>query len=198
MKSLKHFSQVLVLLAVFIAGCKTDPGKKEDSTQMNTEDKETSVRDPQKTETMNAEGNGDVVEFQVLKDALPETMAGLIRTTHTGQKSTFSNMQVSNAQAEYSDGDRRINATITDTGGMSTVMAGIASWSNYNMKNETKDGYQRTTTIYGHKALEKYNSVTDQAEIAMIYNDRFVVTLNAHKVSIKDLREVLGNMEIKG
>ncbi len=182
MKTLKLFFVAPVFLMLVIIGCKDSSGRR---------------RDTQVTPGLE-QRRRDVVDFQILKDALPETLIGLKRTSHMGQKSSFSNMEVSNAQAQYSEGDKRINVTITDTGGVGMAMAGLAAWAEMDMRNETADGFERTTTLFGHKAFEKYNRKTEDAEIAVIYDKRFVITLNGHRLTLDELRNALPAIEIKG
>lgn len=183
MNAFKLYVLSLALPLLLMGSCKSDNENNDKSSQSGTENQKNT--------------NGEVVKFKVLKNALPETMAGLKRISHTGQKSTFTNMQISNAQAIYSEGEKRINATIVDIGGAGTAMTGWASWSTLDIKKETADGFERTTNLFGHKAFEKFNKISEDAEVAILYNDRFVVTLNGHKVSIDELRDVIRDIQIK-
>jgi hypothetical protein len=142
------------------------------------------------------EGNNEVVDFRILKDALPDKLVGMDRVSHNGNKTSFAGVAISTAEAEYADGDRKMAINIIDTGGFGAVMAGMAAWSNIEIDNESDDGYERTTLIDGKKAFEKYNRKTKEGGINVISADRFIVMVNAKNISEEDLRKALEKIKV--
>ena len=98
-------------------------------------------------------------------------------------------IKVSNAEGEYEEGDKRIEMNIMDTGGLGAAMMSFAAWSTIEVDREDDNGYERTTVVDGHKAFEKYEKNSGRYELAMIVDDRFVITLNGKNVDMKDLKK---------
>jgi hypothetical protein len=141
--------------------------------------------------------HAEVVDFRVLKEAMPEKLLGMPRVTHDGQKSGIAGLNISSASAEYQEDSRKISISITDTGGFGSAISGLATWSQLEVDKETQDGYERTTTIGGKKAIEKFNRTSGEGEIAMIAADRFIVTVNGSGISEGDLRTAIEKISIK-
>lgn len=141
--------------------------------------------------------HAEVVDFRILKDAMPEKMLGMPRVTYDGQKSGIAGLNIATASAEYKDDNRSVSVSITDTGGFGAAIAGLATWSQIDVDKETQDGYERTTTIGGKKAIEKFNRTTGEGEIAMIAADRFIVTVNGYGIKEGDLRTAIEKISIK-
>lgn len=197
MKSLKLLFGVLILVALLMPGCKSGSSKNEDASESEKNGTETSLNELEESMNEAGKGTGEVVDFRVLKDALPETLVGLKRTSHTGQKTGFANIQISTAQADYSEGEKQINVTITDTGGMGMAMAGLAAWANMEMDSETDTGFERTTTIDGKKAFEKFDKTSGYGEVTVIDDNRFIIAVNGQNVSMDDLRDAVKKIDIK-
>lgn len=197
MKSLKLLFGVLILVAFLMPGCKSGSSKNEEAGEPEKNGNETSLNEMEKSMNEAGEGTGEVVDFRILKDALPETLVGLKRTSHTGQKTGFGNIQISTAQADYSEGEKQINVTITDTGGMGMAMAGLAAWANMEMDSESDTGFERTTTIDGKKAFEKFDKTSGYGEVTVIDDNRFIVAVNGQNVSMDDLRDAVKKIDIK-
>lgn len=142
------------------------------------------------------EGNAEVVDFRLLKEALPERVQGMERVSHNGQKTGIAGLNVSTADAEYRDGDKYISITLLDSGGLGAVMAGLAAWSKVEMDKETEDGYERTTMTDGKKAYEKYNRTTMAGEIAIIAAERFLISVKGENVTEEDLSKAISKIKV--
>ena len=73
----------------------------------------------------------------------------------------------------------------------------MAAWSNVEVDRESEDGYERTTTIDGHKAYEKYDSKTQRGEYSVIVDDRFIVTMEARNVDEDDFKDAFRQIKWK-
>jgi len=147
-----------------------------------------------------AMGGGEKVEpvsFRELKALLPEELADLKRTKSSGEKAGAMGVKVSHAMAKYGDGDERIEVKITDTGGMRGIMKMAATaWATTEFERESDDGFERTTTIEGHKAVEKFHEARKKTEIQAIVADRFHVELKARGLSFKDAKSAVGDLDL--
>ena len=137
----------------------------------------------------------EVANFRELKKLMPEEINGMKRKSNTGQKTGAMGFNVSNAEAKFEDGDRRMEINIVDIGGMGAAMAGMAAWTMVEIDKETENGYERTTTIDGNKAFEKYDSRRKRGEVSVILNNRFIVTIKGRNVEIKDMKAALDELD---
>ncbi len=167
------------------------------SININTNDLEKGMEELQKNLSKLTDGKTvEPVDFRSLKELLPSSVAGMDLTDSEGQKSGIAGFKVSTAQATYEEDNKEIEISILDTGGFAGAIMGMAAWSNLEMDKENKDGYERTTTIDGHKAFEKYNNKTEDGQIAILIADRYVVTIEGRNVSERDLRKALDAIDL--
>lgn len=143
--------------------------------------------------------NGEEVEiadFRDLKEVLPKRLLRMDRYSHTGEKSGVTGFKISQATAKYKDGDRRLEISIVDSGGMALASLGAAAWTMLDVDRETDDGYERTTTIDGYKAYEKFDSRRGKAEISIFYKDRFLVAIKGDNLKKGDAEDVLDKLDL--
>ncbi|PHN04757.1 transposase [Flavilitoribacter nigricans] len=147
--------------------------------------------------TTNDQGeNIPAADFRDLKAILPDRLLRMDRIEHTGERSGVKGLQVSVAEAKYEDDDRYLEVALVDGG--SLPLAGLANmgWSMAEVDKETKNGYERTTVIDGHKAFEKYNSRWEEGELVVLYQDRFIITLKGKGIDADDLRRALNKIDL--
>lgn len=138
------------------------------------------------------------VDFRDLKAELPERISGMNRISSEGERSGWGGFKVSTANGEYEDGDKRMEISIVDAGGMmGLAKVGLAAWAQTEVDRETQDGYERTTTIDGYRAYEKYNNKTEDGQISVIVNERFIVNIEGRNISARDLKSALGKLNLK-
>lgn len=140
----------------------------------------------------------DPVDFRKLKDLLPENLAGMSRTEATGEKTGAMGFTVSTAQAKYKgSGDESLNIEIVDTGGIAGVSTmALAAWSIAEIDKETTHGYEKTTTLDGHKAFEKYDNESKSGEINVLVADRYVVNVEGDHVTVDQIKEALKGIDL--
>lgn len=192
---ISHVLILLVLLGVAFVSCKQDAAsaaaevKKEQEDALKALDKSFAELKASSTE---------VVDFRILKDALPEKLQGMDRVSHNGQKTGIAGLNISTADAEYREGDKTISITLLDSGGFGAALAGLAEWSQLEMDKETDQGYERTTMIDGKRAYEKFDRTAKTGEIAMIAADRFLVNVKGTNITEEDLRAAVSKIQLKG
>ncbi len=128
--------------------------------------------------------SGPVIGFRELKPLMPETVAGLARTEHLGETNGVMGFNISEATAVYGEGERRVDAKLLDTGGAGVLLLSMAGFAKYKVDKETADGSERTFTLDGYPAHEKYSAVGGKttSSLNVLVNDRFVVSLDGQGV----------------
>jgi hypothetical protein len=138
------------------------------------------------------------VDFRELKAELPERINGMKRISAEGERSGWGGFKVSTANAEYEDGDKHLEISIVDAGGMmGLAKVGLAAWAQAEVDRETQDGYERTTTIDGYQAYEKFNNKTEDGQVSVIVNERFIVNIEGRNISARDLKSALDKLNLK-
>ncbi len=120
------------------------------------------------------------VDFRTLKELLPESIAGMRRVSSEGSRTNVMGVASSKAEAVYEDGKGgRIAYEITDAGTLTGVAAMAFAWVNIEIDKEGDSGYERTTTVAGRKAYERYSKATRTGELDVIVGGRFIVGIKA-------------------
>lgn len=120
------------------------------------------------------------IAFQSLQTALPE-VPGWEMDKPKGEKMT-SPMPFSKTEADYRNGDQRIDMSITDTALSAMFLIPLRMAVASGFSRETSDGYEKATTVSGQPAVEKWNADSKRGELNVLVNDRFVVEIVGHSI----------------
>ncbi len=135
------------------------------------------------------------VDFRTLRELLPETAGGLKRTADpTGERQ----MGVSSTTCDYGEesGAASLTITIIDTGAMRAMLAGGAAMAmTLDLDRETDSGYERNTTILGHKAHEKMEG--DDGEVTVLVADRFLIEVRGSGIKADQLKSAVGAVPLR-
>lgn len=152
---------------------------------------------------MGAGGDGkgavEPVDFRLLKDLLPDSIAGLKRGEVSGERAGAAGIKVSHAEARYGEGGgTRLRLKITDAGTMSGF-AGMASaaWAMVDIDRETDRGYEKTSTVGGRRMHEKWNSKDKRGEVDVIVGGRFIVELRGTGIEMNELKQAVSAVDFK-
>jgi hypothetical protein len=131
-------------------------------------------------------GGGDSVEAlapDTLKPFVPDTLAGLPRTSIETARNAAMGIQVSNAKAVYQgpQGNPRIELEITDSGGAKGFLA-MAGFAGMEEDKQTDSGYEKTYHEGNRVVHEEWNKSGD-GEYTLIIADRFVIVAKGNGVS---------------
>ncbi len=147
-----------------------------------------------------ANKNIDPIDFRTLTEMLPSRAAGLNQVDKTGEKSGFSGMATSYAEGRYEDLDGRqsITVKITDVGSMTSLVAFGMAWMNMVIDKESTSGYERTTKIDGHPALEKFEQGEgySRGELTVVVVNRYIVEVSGSDVSMSNLKSTMGSINL--
>lgn len=148
-----------------------------------------------------AVGGGDTVEAlapDLLKQFVPETLAGLKRTDFSVEKNGGLGMQASEAHATYSNGGNpSLRLEVTDTGSVKGLVA-LAGWAQVQEAKETDHGYEKTYKDGGRLVHEQWDSQTKYGEYGMIIADRFAVKVSGTADSMDQLKAAVRSINIAG
>lgn len=138
-----------------------------------------------------------VVDFRELKALLPDSFGSFKRTRAGGEKNTAMGMTLAQADGAYAAGKATIEIKLIDYGG--TGMAGMmaAGWSMSEVDRELDTGYERTTTIKGNKAMEKFDTQNHSGEIQILVAGRFMVEISGSGCADQDLRAAADAINIE-
>ena len=142
------------------------------------------------------ETDAKAVDFRKLKKELPSSIGWMKRTSFEGERAGVLGIKTSVANATYESGTKEIKISIADIGGFKAALRGLAIWSELEVDKENDYGYERTTEIDGYKAFEKYDSRKEEGEIALIIQDRIVVTVKGENIEEDDLRKALKKIDL--
>jgi len=199
-------------LILFFAGC--GKSEKEKQVEQATKQMEEAAKQMEKSMSEGSESMGEAmkklgeamsggekvepVSFRELKKLLPESLPGLKREDAGGEKTSAMGIKVSEAHATYrSDDGKRIEIKITDFGSLRGTMAmATFAWMMADFERETEDGYEKTTSYKGHKAMEEYNSKSKKGEIQVIVGKRFMVEVEGWNVDMDDVKGALKKIDI--
>ena len=139
----------------------------------------------------------DSVGIEVLKPFVPDTFAGLKKTSSSAEKNGFAGLAVSTAKASYGDGaDKSVTLEITDTGGASGLV-GLAGWAG-GIQGEKEDdsSIERTGKVDGRLVHEKSSKVGGSDEYSIVLGDRFVVNAEGRGVNLSQLKSAVSGLDL--
>jgi hypothetical protein len=138
----------------------------------------------------------DPVDQNLLKGMLPDTVAGLPRTSSEASKGGIGGLQVAKAEARYSDNQgSSVDLTITDLG--STKMLGaFAAWASLEEDKESDSGYEKMSKVDGRPVHEVYNKNGPQGDYETLVAGRFMVQANGSKVDMSTLKQAVAAIDL--
>lgn len=139
----------------------------------------------------------DPVNFRDLKKALPKSLAGIDFEESEGQTSGILGFKISTVEAIYKEDDTEFEVKVVDVAGVGKLVKNMADWSEFEVDKESKNGYERTTEIDGHPALEKYNERREEGETSILVNNRFIITIKGDGVSERQMRNAVDDINIR-
>lgn len=139
-----------------------------------------------------------VVHHSQLKALLPAEFAGMKRTNSEAGKQAAMGMNISYAEAEYSNDDASLRAKISDISAMGEFMKMAQyAWMNSEMERETDEGYERTTNIDGFSAMEKYDTSNKSGDLQIMVDGRFMVELSGSGVEMQSVKDLAAAINLK-
>lgn len=122
----------------------------------------------------------DPVAFQTLQTHLPK-VSGWEMSEPNGERMTMP-VPFSSVEANYKNGDARVQVKIVDTGFAQLLMMPWQMMLATGYSKESSSGYEKATTVGGNPGIEKWNKSSKNGELDVLVAKRFMVTIESHDV----------------
>jgi len=131
-----------------------------------------------------------------LKMLLPETVAGMQRTTANSSTGTFAGIAASGATATYSDGKgATIQLNVGDMGNIGGL-AMIANLGASLTSSESDEGYSKNVDVDGRKIHEQWTVAGKRSELFEIIDNRLAVTATGSGVDMDTALQALQTVDV--
>lgn len=142
-----------------------------------------------------AAGGGAPIPAQELKTLLPESIGSLARTSFEAQGGQAMGIAGSSARGRYEAGDRQVELSITDTGGLAGLAA-LAGWANMTVDRET-DGRIEKVYKQGNRTIrEEYDKDGSQGEITVILANGVIVEAQGDNIPPAELKNIVEGLNL--
>jgi Yip1 domain len=130
-----------------------------------------------------------------LKAMLPDAIGDMKRTSFESNGGQAMGISASSAKAAYSDGERQLDLSITDTGGLAGL-AMVAGWANMTMDKETDGKIEKVYKDGGRTMHEEYRKDGSRGEATVILANGVIVEVEGSHVDIDTLKKVLASVDL--
>ena len=130
-----------------------------------------------------------------LKAMLPDAIGDMKRTSFESNGGQAMGISASSAKAAYSNGERQLDLSITDTGGLAGL-AMVAGWANMTMDKETDGKIEKVYKDGGRTMHEEYQKDGSRGEATVILANGVVVEAEGSHVDIDTLKKVLASVDL--
>jgi X-X-X-Leu-X-X-Gly heptad repeat protein len=131
-----------------------------------------------------AQGTAKPVDFEQLKNALPE-VSGWTRTTPRGEQTNMP-VAISRAEARYTKDNSRVELEIVDTALSQLLLAPVSMFLGSGYSERSDDGFKRSAKVGGQPGFEEWNSDDKRGEVTAVVANRFIVKGTGHQVENLD------------
>lgn len=142
-----------------------------------------------------AGGAGAPFPAQDLKALLPESIGDMARKSFEAQGGQAMGIAGSSARGRYEAGDKNVELSITDTGGLAGLAA-LAGWANMTVDRET-DGQIEKVYKQGNRTVrEEYRKDGSHGEVTVILSNGVIVEAQGDNVAAADLRKIVEGVNL--
>ncbi len=140
-------------------------------------------------------GNGVPIASSDLKTLLPDSVGDMKRTSFEASGNQAMGIAVSSAKASYANGDRNLNLSITDTGGLAG-MAALAGWANMTMDKETDGKVEKVYKDGARTMHEEYQKDGSRGEVTVILANGVIVEAEGDHMDVGALKKVIAGVDL--
>ena len=139
--------------------------------------------------------NGKPMAAADLKAMLPEAVGDLRRNSIEASSGEAMGIGGSTAKAGYVNGDRRVQLTITDSGGLAGLAA-MAGWANMTMDKETDGKIEKIYKDGGRTLHEEYRKDGSHGALSVILANGVIVEAEGDRVDIDSLKKLVASLDL--
>lgn len=140
---------------------------------------------------VNITANANPVDVEQIKALMPERIGGYTRT----EISTGGAAGMGGANATYENGDKRLEVSVVDMGGMG-ALGGLAGAFSANSTTENADGYERVHAVDGRMTMEKFSKSNKTASYGVMVANRFMLSVDGTNVSPEEVKDAANTVGI--
>lgn len=130
-----------------------------------------------------------------LKQFLPATLDGMLRSEVTAEQTSFGPMSVTAASATYRDSSRTVRVDVGDMAAAGGLFA-LTAFMGAAQSRETDVGYEKMRRVDGRLVIEKRDKRSGAAEYGVVLADRFVVNARSDNVDAQALRTMIAKLDM--
>ena len=136
------------------------------------------------------------LQLDQIKPFVPETFAGLPRTSTRSERAGVAGFMTAKAEGTYGDSaGKQVNVEVVDTGGVAGLM-GLATWAGVMSERETDDRLERTRKEGNRVVHEEVSKRGGRNQYSLVLADRFVVTASGSGVDINALKSGVASLDL--
>ncbi len=133
-----------------------------------------------------------------LKAFVPDELAGLSRSSIAAERNGAMGLQMSQANATYSnDSGREVRLEIVDAGSAKGLL-GLASWAGVEGEKEANGRYEKTFRDDDRLIHEEWDSNDSTGQYTVVVGDRFTVKVEGAAGSVDELRDAVEDLDLDG
>jgi hypothetical protein len=143
-------------------------------------------------------GSGDggaAIASAELKAMLPESIGDMKRAGVEAQTSGAMGISASTAKASYGAGDRRVELSIIDSGGLAGLAA-LAGWANMTMDKESDGKVEKVYKDGARTVHEEYRKDGSQGEMTVILANGVIVSAEGSQVDMATLKNTIAGVDL--
>jgi hypothetical protein len=137
-----------------------------------------------------AGANGTPIPAQDLKALLPEAIGELKRESVEAVDNPAMGMVGSTAKASYAAGEKQVQLSITDMGGLGGL-ASFAAWANMTVDRESNGEIEKVYKESGRTMRERYQKDGSHGEVSVILGNGVMVEATGHGIDPAALKAVV-------
>ncbi|CAN5459681.1 hypothetical protein BH11PSE9_BH11PSE9_20160 [soil metagenome] len=142
-----------------------------------------------------AGANATPIPAQDLKALLPQTLGGMKRQSFEAQNSAAMGMGGSSARATYGEGERNVNLSVTDLGGLGGLAA-LAGWANMTVDKETDGTIEKVYKSGNRTVHEEYRKDGSHGEYTVILANGVLIEAQGSRADIGTLKQAVEGIDL--
>lgn len=135
------------------------------------------------------------VAIDALKPFVPETFAGMPKTSSNAERSGVAGLMVAKVETVYGSGSKQVELEITDTGGAAALM-GMASWLNVQGEKENDSRIERTRNEGGRMVHEEISKKGGRHKYSIVLASRYVVSAEGRGLDYNEMKGAVAKLDL--